>query len=159
MTPKKFIGRKAISSYSIYVLTPLIRTTWCCYVRFHDWVYPEGHILPFDVYDIYRILLGPPVGGALYERFGFRGPFILGIIFAFVDLVGRLFIIEVKPQAEADTLTPADEEREKSEPEPDNSPDNTRPLAEVNLTFAQVIMALARSSRACTAALISLVFG
>ncbi|KAF7798599.1 hypothetical protein EIP86_009821 [Pleurotus ostreatoroseus] len=45
------------------------------------------------------ILIGPPVGGGLYSKFGFRGPFILSIIITAVDLIGRLFIIE---KAEAD---------------------------------------------------------
>ncbi len=42
------------------------------------------------------ILIGPPVGGALYNKFGFRGPFILGVIVTAVDLVGRWLIIERK---------------------------------------------------------------
>lgn len=44
----------------------------------------------------YRILVGPPTAGALYERWGFRGPFIFGIIITCVDLVARLLIIERK---------------------------------------------------------------
>jgi DHA1 family solute carrier family 18 vesicular amine transporter 1/2 len=39
-------------------------------------------------------LVGPPVGGALYQRFGFRAPFIFGIIFAGIDLVARLLLVE-----------------------------------------------------------------
>ncbi|KIY65808.1 MFS general substrate transporter [Cylindrobasidium torrendii FP15055 ss-10] len=51
------------------------------------------------------LLLGPPVGGASYTTFGFRAPFIIGIIFATVDLIGRILIIEVKapPQFQPDT--------------------------------------------------------
>ncbi|KAJ7356818.1 MFS general substrate transporter [Mycena albidolilacea] len=41
-------------------------------------------------------LAGPPVGGALYSRFGFRGPFICGIAISVFDLVGRLLIVERK---------------------------------------------------------------
>ncbi|KAL1749154.1 major facilitator superfamily domain-containing protein [Schizophyllum fasciatum] len=41
-------------------------------------------------------IVGPPVGGALYEKFGFRGPFIFGIGCSVADLVGRLVIIERK---------------------------------------------------------------
>jgi hypothetical protein len=41
-------------------------------------------------------LLGPPLGGTLYGRFGFRGPFIFGIAVTAADLVGRLLIIERK---------------------------------------------------------------
>jgi DHA1 family solute carrier family 18 vesicular amine transporter 1/2 len=43
-----------------------------------------------------RILVGPPTAGALYGRWGFRGPFIFGIIITCVDLVARLLIIERK---------------------------------------------------------------
>ncbi|KAI0666238.1 MFS general substrate transporter [Trametes maxima] len=39
-------------------------------------------------------LIGPPVAGALDERFGFRGPFIFGVIVTAVELIGRLLIIE-----------------------------------------------------------------
>ncbi|KAI0367508.1 MFS general substrate transporter [Pilatotrama ljubarskyi] len=41
-------------------------------------------------------LIGPPVSGALDERFGFRGPFIFGIIVTGIELIGRLLIIERK---------------------------------------------------------------
>lgn len=41
-------------------------------------------------------LVGPPVGGALYTAFGYRGPFIFGIIVTFIDFIGRLVIIERK---------------------------------------------------------------
>lgn len=44
----------------------------------------------------YSFLVGPPVGGALYNAFGFRGPFIFAIIVSMVDFVGRLLIIERK---------------------------------------------------------------
>ncbi|KAF7437249.1 hypothetical protein PC9H_004086 [Pleurotus ostreatus] len=59
------------------------------------------------------VILGPPLGGLLYDRFGFRGPFVFGIVSAFVDLVGRLLIIESKlgllespAPAPAPTITP-----------------------------------------------------
>ena len=38
--------------------------------------------------------MGPPLGGVLFEKLGFRAPFILSISFATVDLVGRLLVIE-----------------------------------------------------------------
>ncbi|KAK0237136.1 MFS general substrate transporter [Armillaria nabsnona] len=40
------------------------------------------------------MLLGTPIGGALYARFGFRGPFIFGIIVSLPDLVFRLLVID-----------------------------------------------------------------
>ncbi len=39
------------------------------------------------------MLLGTPIGGSLYARFGFRGPFIFGIIVSLPDLVFRLLVI------------------------------------------------------------------
>lgn len=42
------------------------------------------------------IILGPPLGGLLYDRFGYRAPFVFGIAVAFLDFVGRLLIIEPK---------------------------------------------------------------
>ncbi|KAG6857631.1 hypothetical protein H0H87_010199 [Tephrocybe sp. NHM501043] len=41
-------------------------------------------------------LIGPPVGGALFNRFGYRGPFIFSIIGTAFDLIARLLIIERK---------------------------------------------------------------
>ncbi|KAJ3506089.1 hypothetical protein NLJ89_g7065 [Agrocybe chaxingu] len=42
------------------------------------------------------MVVGPPVGGLLYSHFGFRGPFIFGISATFLDLIGRLILIERK---------------------------------------------------------------
>jgi len=42
------------------------------------------------------LVIGPPVGGGLYSRFGFRAPFIVGEICTVIDLLGRLLIIETK---------------------------------------------------------------
>lgn len=39
-------------------------------------------------------MVGTPVGGSLYARFGFRAPFIFGEICTAVDLILRLLIIE-----------------------------------------------------------------
>jgi len=41
-------------------------------------------------------LIGPPVGGALYGRFGIRGPCAFSIVVIFVDLIGRNMVIERK---------------------------------------------------------------
>jgi len=45
-------------------------------------------------------LIGPPVGGALYSRFGFRGPIIFGLAATILDLIARLLIIEGKDALE-----------------------------------------------------------
>ncbi|KZT23837.1 MFS general substrate transporter [Neolentinus lepideus HHB14362 ss-1] len=42
------------------------------------------------------VLVGPPVGGGLYHAFGYRGPFIFGLMISVIDLLGRLLIIERK---------------------------------------------------------------
>ena len=39
-------------------------------------------------------LAGPPIAGVLYERLGFRAPFIFGIIVTGIDLLARLLLIE-----------------------------------------------------------------
>jgi DHA1 family solute carrier family 18 vesicular amine transporter 1/2 len=39
-------------------------------------------------------LVGPPVAGVLYQRWGFRAPFIFGIIITGIDLLARLLLIE-----------------------------------------------------------------
>lgn len=39
-------------------------------------------------------MLGPPIAGVLYERWGFRAPFVFGIIVTGVDLLARLLLIE-----------------------------------------------------------------
>ena len=39
-------------------------------------------------------LLGPPIAGVLYERWGFKAPFVFGIIVTGVDLLARLLLIE-----------------------------------------------------------------
>lgn len=46
--------------------------------------------------NIRRLVVGPPMGGALYSRFGFRAPFIFGEICTVIDLIGRFLIIEQK---------------------------------------------------------------
>jgi MFS family permease len=72
------------------------------------------------------LLLGAPVGGALYGAFGFRGPFIFGIIITFLDLVGRLLIIERKDALKygydptASAVKSSDEEADAPEAKPAN---------------------------------------
>jgi DHA1 family solute carrier family 18 vesicular amine transporter 1/2 len=39
-------------------------------------------------------LIGPPVAGTLYQRWGFRAPFIFGIIVTGIDLLARLLLVE-----------------------------------------------------------------
>ncbi|KAI0701422.1 hypothetical protein C8T65DRAFT_541951, partial [Cerioporus squamosus] len=41
-------------------------------------------------------LVGPPVAGALDDRFDFSGPFIFGVIVTALEFICRLLIIERK---------------------------------------------------------------
>ncbi|EJF58463.1 MFS general substrate transporter [Dichomitus squalens LYAD-421 SS1] len=47
-------------------------------------------------------LVGPPVAGALDNRFGFRGPFIFGVIVTSIEFIWRLLIIERKDAVQWD---------------------------------------------------------
>ena len=40
------------------------------------------------------LLVGPPVAGILYQRLGYRAPFVFGIIVTCLDLLARLLLIE-----------------------------------------------------------------
>ncbi|KAF9020372.1 MFS general substrate transporter [Hymenopellis radicata] len=94
-------------------------------------------------------LMGPPIGGALYSRFGFRGPFILGTIFAFIDLIGRVLIIERK-------LGPSSPDEEKADAE------GHEPVVETQVqapSFARVLITLGRSPRALVAGFIGMAYG
>ncbi|KAF7967037.1 hypothetical protein HWV62_35996 [Athelia sp. TMB] len=42
------------------------------------------------------LVVGPPIGGLLYDHLGYRAPFIFSIIWTMIDLIGRLLIIERK---------------------------------------------------------------
>ncbi|KAJ7748535.1 major facilitator superfamily domain-containing protein [Mycena maculata] len=115
-------------------------------------------------------LAGPPVGGALYSRFGFRGPFIGGIILALIDLIGRLLIIERKDAlrwgfdpAAVDAPTEIIEEEKSTEgpvtptettQEPDEPP-NTPP----HISLAGVIVRLVGSPRAAVAIGLAFLYG
>ncbi|KAJ7480161.1 MFS general substrate transporter [Mycena galericulata] len=114
-------------------------------------------------------LAGPPVGGALYSHFGFRGPFIGGIIVAIIDLIGRLLIIERKDALRwnvdpAAVITPAQSEAEKT-PEGSVVPSEITPPAEQppgipkRISIAGVIVKLFRSSRAVAVITITLLYG
>ncbi|PBK69466.1 MFS general substrate transporter [Armillaria solidipes] len=103
-------------------------------------------------------LVGPPVGGGLYTRFGFRGPFIFGIIIAVLDLAFRFLIIESRL-------------RSSTIEKPDNEialETNDNSLTDIGDgvdaqnkkgSFIQVLRLLLRSHRALAAAFITLVYG
>ncbi len=111
-------------------------------------------------------LIGPPVGGALYTRFGFRGPCIFGIITAFLDLVARLIVIERKDALMwgYDPLALPDQGPESNANDTEAAP-NQLQVQEVPETkeapsapLFVVIIKLAKSSRAITASLLAFVY-
>ncbi|KAJ7124834.1 MFS general substrate transporter [Mycena crocata] len=126
-------------------------------------------------------LAGPPIGGALYNRFGFRGPFICGIIVSVVDLIGRLLIIErkdalrwnVDPAFVVHPVTSAEApvagvttDEEKSTEGPVSTVDAappTQPLPPppsiTKLSLAGVIVRLFKSSRAVVIITITFLYG
>jgi MFS family permease len=114
-------------------------------------------------------LAGPPIGGALYSRFGFRGPFICGIIVSFIDLIGRLLILERKDALLWDfdpaAAVPAVAEVEQDDQGPvsaaDASPaDRPSPApVPIKLSLAGVMVRLMRSSRAVVIITITFLYG
>ncbi|KAJ7693534.1 MFS general substrate transporter [Mycena rosella] len=120
-------------------------------------------------------LAGPPIGGALYNHFGFRGPFICGIIVAMVDLIGRLLIIERKdallwdldpaavviiPSGNGSTLE--DEKSPEGPITPDVAPPVVQPPAEPSpsrISLLSVIIRLMGSSRAVVTITITFLYG
>lgn len=65
-----------------------------------------------------RLLVGLPLGGALYGRWGYHAPFYFGIIVTFIDLISRLLVIERK-DAIRWGLDPASSGTVDAEKEPD----------------------------------------
>ncbi|KAJ3510859.1 hypothetical protein NMY22_g15841 [Coprinellus aureogranulatus] len=122
------------------------------------------------------LVLGPPIGGALYERFGFRGPFIFGIIFSVVDLIGRLVIIE-RHQSIKWGYDPVAPSSQTPGGDPEKSPSGEATVTENPLTvdvsargeeaqspakplsFIAVLRRLVKSPRAMAAILISFLYG
>ncbi|KAG7100054.1 hypothetical protein E1B28_001839 [Marasmius oreades] len=135
----------------------------------------------------FGFLLGPPVGGALYDRFGFRGTCLFGVIAAFVDLIFRLIVIERKdalkwdfdPQIGAvNTTRPGDNasasaeqknadgvvanvsqtnENENADTPP--SEPNSEGTSKVHLSLAAVVLFLLKEPRAWTSILCILISG
>ncbi|TEB39101.1 MFS general substrate transporter [Coprinellus micaceus] len=106
------------------------------------------------------LVLGPPIGGALYERFGFRGPFVFGIIFSVADLIGRFVIIEraesIKWGVDPLVPNPPGGDAEKDAPPAE---ENTEEPKAKPLSFIAVMGKLIRSPRAVAAFLLTLLYG
>lgn len=71
----------------------LFRANWVCDEWLFSWVYTSRCSVQ-SILIIARLILGQPLGGLLYTRFGFRGPFIFSLTCTFVDLVSRFVVIE-----------------------------------------------------------------
>ena len=65
-------------------------------------------------------LVGPPLGGVLDEKMGFRAPFILGMCVCAVDLIGRLLLIETDQAKKWETP---------SEQQVENGVEGSRPIS------------------------------
>ncbi|VDC00288.1 unnamed protein product [Peniophora sp. CBMAI 1063] len=112
------------------------------------------------------MLIGPPVGGALFNRFGFRGPCIFGVIITMIDLVGRLLIIERKDAIRYGfdpALVLEEQDAEKSEndaPAIDDAQGSVNDTRErVSSSPLAVIVKLAKSPRALTALFCTFIWG
>ncbi|KAK0200797.1 MFS general substrate transporter [Desarmillaria ectypa] len=105
-------------------------------------------------------LVGPPVGGGLYARFGFRGPFIFGIIIAFLDLASQFLIIEGKSASKIRSGTTEKPNNEIALEANDNSlADADANAQNKKVSFVQVLRLLFRSHRALAAAFLAFVYG
>jgi MFS family permease len=120
-------------------------------------------------------LAGPPAGGALYSRFGFRGPFVCGIALSVFDLVGRLLIVERKdalkwgidpaaapPVEGADAEAGGGDAEEKTRAE--GSPDRTAPAQgserdRTTVSLVSVFARLCRSPRAGVVIAVTFLYG
>lgn len=106
-------------------------------------------------------LVGPPVGGGLYTRFGFRGPFIFGIIVAILDLAFRFLIIESTSASKLRTST----EKPDNEIALETNVNSLRDIGDAidvqnkKVSFVQILRLLFRAHRALAAAFLTLVYG
>ena len=166
VTPESKVGRKDFAVHFGYSANSLDVDQFNL-----DWRYLVSRLGPYAVLFkvsrlilYYRTLLGPPLGGALYAHLGFRSPFILGIIFAFIDLMGRILIIEKRRSAQGSSNSqPVDEEKAEV-----NGPCSTQtspilppePLASPkNVKFTRVLLLLLKSPRAIVAGAIGIGYG
>ncbi|KZP00766.1 MFS general substrate transporter [Calocera viscosa TUFC12733] len=118
---------------------------------------------------------GPPLGGVLYQRFGFYAPFILGIALAVLDLMARLVVIEPKAarrwhgvplEAHRNAQTVRDNmEYSEGPPECDGivrappQPSSLSPISEPPVTYFRPVLLLLSSTLAWTACFNTFVYG
>ncbi|KAJ7596783.1 major facilitator superfamily domain-containing protein [Mycena floridula] len=100
-------------------------------------------------------LIGPPAAGALYSRFGYRGPFIFVVVAAVLDLIGRLCIIERKDALKwgHDPIAPPSQEADTN---PEQAPETVHPPT---LPFLAVLVRMGTSPRAMVSIGLSFIYG
>ena len=102
----------------------------------------------------------------MYTHLGFRSPFILGIILAFVDFLGRILIIEKQRGSQGPSAAPqlTDEEKAEETPTTGQSTESSTttpepPVSPANVKFAKVLLQLIKSPRAVVAGVIGIGYG
>lgn len=98
-------------------------------------------------------LIGPPIGGLLNEKLGYRSAFVTTIAVTFLDMVGRLLVVEknvARPWLE-ESMSPEDaaSQTEVEDPEQPRS----------HLSVFKVLSTLCRSKRASMALVNVFVYG
>ncbi|KAH7912738.1 major facilitator superfamily domain-containing protein [Hygrophoropsis aurantiaca] len=103
-------------------------------------------------------LIGPAAGGALYARWGYRAPFVFGMIFTAVDFIGRVLVVE-NPLASQDVAPSESIEDKERSPTASGDPNPTQsepqssltPSNEPELSIIGVVFRLMTSSRTLVA--------
>ncbi|KAG8759496.1 hypothetical protein FRC14_005784 [Serendipita sp. 396] len=102
-------------------------------------------------------LVGPPVGGVLNDKLGYRSPFIFAICFCVLDLIGRLLIIEKDDAARWIAQEPTEETQVGAENE--NVTPSVKSRERSQLSVLKVIVKLGRSKRAFVAFVNVFIYG
>ncbi|KAG8829798.1 hypothetical protein FRC17_006004, partial [Serendipita sp. 399] len=102
-------------------------------------------------------LVGPPIGGVLNDKLGYRSPFIFGIAFCALDLIGRLLIIEKDDAARWIAQGNAEEAQVGDGGE--NVTLSAKPRERSQLSVLKVIVRLGRSKRAFVAFVNVFIYG
>ncbi|KAH7903167.1 major facilitator superfamily domain-containing protein, partial [Hygrophoropsis aurantiaca] len=103
-------------------------------------------------------LIGPAAGGALYARWGYRAPFVFGMIFTAVDFIGRVLVVE-NPLGSQDAppSEPIEDKEQGSGASDDLNPTRSEPRSiltpsnEPELSVLGVVFRLMTSSRTLVA--------
>ncbi|PVG02132.1 MFS general substrate transporter [Serendipita vermifera] len=111
-------------------------------------------------------LIGPPLGGVLHAKLGYRAPYIFCIVLCILDLIGRILVIEretaekwthSQPSASTDEQQPPKADIEKNLKQ--NGMRSTRRRSRSHLPVIKVIITLGRSKRAFIAFFNTFLYG